>query len=80
MMIMLTKDFTKWVTLSNIIAWPMAYFVMDKLMSRYAYRAAIGIEIFLLSGITALLIAVLTVSLQTFRAARSNPANSLRYE
>ena len=77
---MLTKNFTKWVAVSNIIAWPAAYFVMEKIMSRYAYRAGIGIEIFFLSGIIALAIAVLTVSLQTLRTARINPVNSLRYE
>ncbi|MFC2156461.1 ABC transporter permease [Acidobacteriota bacterium] len=80
MVFMLTKNFTKWVAVSNIIAWPAAYFVMERIMSRYAYRAGIGIEIFLLSGIIALVIAMFTVSLQTVRAARANPAQSLRYE
>jgi putative ABC transport system permease protein len=77
---MLSKDFTKWVLLSNIIAWPVAYFVMKKLLERYAYRTHIGVELFALSGLTALLIALLTVSYQTFKSARANPADSLRYE
>jgi putative ABC transport system permease protein len=77
---MLSKDFTKWVLLSNIIAWPVAYFVMKKLLERYAYRTHIGWEIFMLSGLAALLIALLTVSYQAFKSARANPADSLRYE
>jgi putative ABC transport system permease protein len=77
---MLSKDFTKWVLLSNIIAWPMAYFVMKKLLERYAYRTHIGWEIFVLSGLAALFIALLTVSYQAIRSARANPADSLRYE
>jgi len=77
---MLSRDFTKWVLLSNFIAWPAAYFVMKKLLERYAYRTHIGWEIFLLSGLTALFIALLTVSYQAIKAARAHPADSLRYE
>jgi len=77
---MLSRDFTKWVLLSNIIAWPVAYFVMKKLLERYAYRTHIGLEIFVLSGLAALLIALLTVSYQAIKAARTNPVDSLRYE
>ncbi len=80
MVYMLSKDFTKWVLLSNIIAWPVAYFVMKRLLERYAYRTHIGWEIFVLSGLAALLIALLTVSYQAFKSARANPADSLRYE
>jgi putative ABC transport system permease protein len=68
------------VLVANLIAWPAAYFVMKKMLQVYVYRTAIGIEIFLLSGLTALTIALLTVSCQALRAARSNPADSLRYE
>jgi putative ABC transport system permease protein len=77
---MLSKDFTKWVLVSNIIAWPVAYFVMRKILERYAYRTHIGLEIFVLSGLAALFIALLTVSYQAFKSARANPADSLRYE
>jgi putative ABC transport system permease protein len=78
--LMLSTDFTKWVLLSNIIAWPVAYFVMKKLLERYAYRTHIGWQIFLLSGLAALLIALLTVSYLAFKSARTNPADSLRCE
>jgi ABC-type antimicrobial peptide transport system permease subunit len=77
---LLTKEFTRWVLVANLIAWPVAYFVMKKMLQIYVYRTAIGIDTFLLSGLTALTIALLTVSYQALRAARSNPADSLRYE
>lgn len=77
---MLSRDFSKWVLLSNIIAWPAAYFVMNKILERYAYRTHMGLEIFILSGLAAFLIALLTVSYQAIKAARANPADSLRYE
>jgi len=77
---MLSKDFTKWVLLSNIVAWPVAYFVMKKMLERYAYRTHIGWEIFVLSGLAALFIALLTVSYQAIKSAHTNPADSLRYE
>lgn len=78
--LMLSKDFTKWVLLSNAIAWPVAYVVMQKLLARYAYRTHVGWEIFVLSGTAALFIALLTVSYQALKSARANPADSLRYE
>ncbi len=77
---MLSRDFTKWVLLSNVVAWPVAYFVIQKFLGRYAFRAHIGPEIYILSGLTAFVIALLTVSCQAVKAARANPADSLRYE
>jgi predicted permease len=77
---MLSKDFTKWVVLSNIIAWPLAYIVSQKLLQIYAYRITIGMSIFVLSGLAALVIALLTVSYQAIRTAQMNPVESLRYE
>jgi len=75
---MLSKDFTKWVIISNIIAWPAAYVVVQKMLQRFAYRIDIGLEIFIFSGITALIIALLTVSFQAIRTAQANPVESLR--
>ena len=77
---MLSKDFTKWVLVSNVIAWPAAYLVMRKILERYAYRTHVGMEIFVLSGLAALFIALLTVGYQAIKSARANPADSLRYE
>jgi len=79
-LLMLSKEFTKWVVVANIVAWPAAYFMMQKMLSMYAFRTRIGLHIYILSGLTALLIAWLTVSYQAIRAAQSNPVNALRYE
>jgi putative ABC transport system permease protein len=78
--LMLSKEFTRWVLLANIIAWPIAYVVMKQWLQNFAYRAVLGIEIFILSGLLALLIALGTVSYQSIRAAAANPVESLRYE
>jgi predicted permease len=75
-----TREFIRWILIANLIAWPIAYFVMTKLLQIYVYRITIGIDIFIYSGLIAALIAMLTVSYQAFKAARSNPADSLRYE
>ncbi|MCU0643761.1 MAG: ABC transporter permease [bacterium] len=80
MVFMLSKDFTRWVVVSNLIAWPLAYFASLKLLQIYAYRTSMGIDIFILSGLAALLIALLTVSYQAIRTAHRNPVDSLRYE
>jgi putative ABC transport system permease protein len=76
----LLKQYIVWVMTANIIAWPAAYYAMHKWLQNFAYRAKMNIWIFILSGLAALAIAVLTVSFQTIRAARANPVESLRYE
>jgi len=78
--LLLSKEFIRWVLLANIIAWPIAYFAMNKWLQNFAYRIHIGIVAFLISGGTALLIAYLTVSYQSIKSARANPVDSLRYE
>ena len=77
---MLTKEFTKWVIVANIIAWPVAYFFMNGWLENFAYRINISVWIFVLSALAALLIAVITVSYQAIKAAMANPVKSLRYE
>jgi len=78
--ILLTKEFCKWVTISTVIAWPIAYYLMTKWLQNFAYKAEIGIITFIISGCFALLIAIFTVSFQTIRTALSNPVNALKYE
>jgi len=77
---MLTKDYTKWVIIASLIAWPIAYYFMNKWLQNFAYRIDISWWVFLFAGGIALLIALMTVSYQAIRAARANPVNSLRYE
>ena len=79
-MVMLSWRFTKWVILANIIALPVAWYVMNRWLQNFAYRTSIGIEIFILSGLVAFVFAFLTVSYQSIKAAVANPADSLRYE
>jgi len=69
-----------WVVVANVIAWPTAYFAMNKWLQNFAYRTSIGIEIFILSGISAFVIALITVSYQSIKAAVADPVDSLRYE
>jgi putative ABC transport system permease protein len=78
--LMLSKEFAKWVLIANIIAWPVAYFAMSNWLQNFAYRTSIGIWTFVLSAALALTIALLTVSFQAVKAATSNPVDSLRYE
>ncbi|MGA7837530.1 MAG: ABC transporter permease [Ignavibacteriaceae bacterium] len=77
---LLSKEFSKWVLLANIIAWPVAYYLMNNWLKEFAYRVNISIWLFPIAGILVLLVSLLTVSTLTFRAARANPANSLKYE
>ena len=76
----LSKDFTKWVLLSNIIAWPVAYYFMNKWLQDFAYRIEINWLLFIIAGLLTLVIALLTISIQSIRAAMANPVKSLRYE
>ena len=79
-LLLLCKEFAKWVLLANIIAWPVAYFVMSRWLQNFAYQTGIGLWPFILSAVLALLIAMLTVSYQSLKAAVTNPVDCLRYE
>jgi putative ABC transport system permease protein len=78
--VLLSKQFTKWVIISNIFAWPIAYYLLNRWLENFAYRMNLGPVPFLVSGAVVLSIAVLTVSFQAIRAALANPVESLRYE
>ncbi len=78
--LLLTSEFSKWVIAANLIAWPMAYWSITKWLQGFAYRAPIEFHIFLISAAMVLLLALLTVSYQSFKAARTNPVESLKYE
>jgi len=78
--LLLIKDFIKWILIANIIAWPVAYYLMNKWLQDFAYRIDITWWVFVLSGGIALLIAILTVAFQAVKAATVNPIKSLRYE
>lgn len=77
---LLSREFTRYVLFANIAAWPIAYYAMNKWLQDFAYRIDLTIWPFLLAGLAALVIALLTVSWQAIRAATANPMESLRYE
>ena len=77
---LLSRDFVKLVVLANVIAWPVAYWAMRDWLANFAYRIDLGWEVFVLSGGLALVIALLTVGYQAWKAARANPVDALRYE
>ncbi len=76
----LSLEFLKLVGLATILAWPTAYFIMNAWLRNFAYRAALNLWTFLIAGGVALTIAFLSVAAQAFRAAVSDPVNSLRHE
>jgi putative ABC transport system permease protein len=77
---LLTSEFVKWVLIANVIAWPVAYFVMNRWLQNFAYKVDMGLTTFALSGVLALVIALITVGLHTLKAATANPVRALRYE
>jgi putative ABC transport system permease protein len=79
-LIILNKDFVKWVVIAFFIATPCAWFALNKWMQNFAYKASLSWWIFVLAGLLALGIALLTVSWQSWRAATRNPVEALRYE
>jgi putative ABC transport system permease protein len=78
--LLMSKEFIKWIVLANIVAWPLAWFLMNKWLQNFAYRANLGLFIFLLAGFVTMLIAIFTFTFQTVKMACANPVNSLRYE
>ena len=78
--LLLSKNFLKWLILANIIAWPVSYYFMQQWLQNFAYRTSINIAFFIFAGILTLIIAVITISFQSVKAAKTNPVNSLKYE
>jgi len=79
-MVLLNRDFVKWVVIAFAIATPIAYYAMHKWLENFAYKTTLSWWIFALAGLLALGIALLTVSWQSWRAATRNPVEALRYE
>jgi putative ABC transport system permease protein len=77
---MLSTDFLKLVIISAAIAFPLAWWAMNKWLQGFAYRVNISWWVFVIAGVLALLIALITVSFQSIKAAIANPVKSLRSE
>lgn len=79
-LLMLNKDFVKWIAIAFVIATPLAWYTMHKWLENFAYKTTLSWWIFALAGSLALGIAILTVSWQSWKAATRNPVEALRYE
>jgi ABC-type antimicrobial peptide transport system permease subunit len=78
--VFICKEFVILVMISNVVAWPAAYYILKWWLEDFAYRTTIGWTIFAYAGVLAFIIAILTVSYQAIKAARANPVDSLKYE
>jgi putative ABC transport system permease protein len=79
-LMLLSKKYVKWVSISILIAWPFSYYLMDSWLQNFAYHVKLGWIPFITAAGFSLLIAIVTVSFQVVKAARSNPIDSLKYE
>ncbi|MBN2091043.1 ABC transporter permease [candidate division KSB1 bacterium] len=77
---LLTRDYIRWIAFANLVAYPIAWYAMNKWLQNYAYRIEINWWIFALASGLAVGIALVTISWQAIRAATANPVESLRYE
>ena len=80
LVVLLSKNFSKLILVAFLIAIPVAYYFGGLWLSNFAYKTSIGIELYIVAGVIALFLALATVSYHTFKAARSNPVESIRYE
>ncbi len=79
-LLMLYRDMGQWVLLANLIAWPSAWYMMERWLGNFAYRIDIEFWMFLAGGAIALLVAMLTITGLAVKAALTNPVAALRYE
>ena len=76
----ISREFIYLVLIANILVWPLAYYLLNQWLQRFAYHARLSLEIFVVAALLTLGISLLTICFQTIKAARTNPINSLRYE
>lgn len=79
-LLLVTRDFIIWISIAFILAVPVAWYAMSRWLEGYVYKTEIRFWMFLLSGIVVLLISVVTIGIQSWRAASKNPVEALRYE
>lgn len=80
MLVLISKDFVKLVTIAAVLSWPLAFLSIDQWLAAFTYRIEIGPVTFLMASASAVLIALGTLSYQAIRAAIANPVQSMRYE
>jgi len=77
---LLSKEFVLLVVIANAVAWPVAFYIMNRWLENFAYRVEIGWVTFALAGALALLMSLGTVCFQAAKAAVANPVKALKYE
>jgi putative ABC transport system permease protein len=77
---LVSKDFLKLVLISNLVAWPVAWWLMNRWLDNFAYRVDIGFTVFIVSALAGLFIAMATVVYHSLKSATSNPVKALKYE
>jgi putative ABC transport system permease protein len=77
-LVMLSREYVKLVAISFLISIPIGYYLMEKWLENFAYKISPGVSVFLVSGIVSFLVAWLTISFESFRAATKNPVDTLR--
>ena len=77
---MLSWDFLKWIVVAVVIACPVAWYLMQLWLDKFAYHIELGTDIFIIAAVFAIGVALITVTWQSLRAANANPIKSLRYE
>src|SRR6185295_4947033 len=78
--LLLSRDFGKLILVAFVVAIPISWYAVSQWLKTYAYKTDVGISVFALAGVITLVIAMVTMSYQSAKAARSNPVNSLRSE
>ena len=79
-LLLLSGEFAKSILISNIIAWPIAYYAVTKWLNNFAYKTNVGLSIFLVAGLIILFVVLVTVSYHVIKISISNPVKSIRYE
>ena len=78
--LLISKDLLLLVAAANILSWPIAYYVSNRWLQNFAYKAHLDISLFAVSGFLAILVAGFTISFQIMKAAIADPIESLRHE
>jgi putative ABC transport system permease protein len=77
---LLSKEFSRWILLANVMAWPIGWYAMHEWLQNFAYRSSLNPLLFLFAGLLSLIVAAIPVSYQAIKAAVADPIDSLRYE
>jgi putative ABC transport system permease protein len=78
--VLMSKDFAKWILIANLLAWPIAFMILEKWMERFAYKMGMSLGTFILAGVSTLLIAQIATIYHSAKSAYTHPVKALRYE